>query len=323
MCGSNEDNVYFNIRIKGTDPNLGQGTRGNRAKFEVSTIEPVLKDASKYELAVIRFSVPTEAVPIFIWKGNDVYNVRMTYGASEVYKNLIFVQNSTSDLYGGSIWNYQEFVDIINNALSDAFTDLKALEPLMPPTEAPFMTYDPSTGLLSYNVEQVYANTTQVFLNEPLYLLVPSFQNFDVKLAPTVYYFQLLAKDNKNNSIIYNGKNYYSTKQEWRTLFLWSDFQTILFETNLIPVNPEYLPSQNNATRQLLTDFEPLEDINNRSAIQFYPRGDLRWYSLTSNDELNNLDLNVLWEDQGGNLYPLYLPDNATLTMKLQFRKIY
>ena len=312
-----DDNIYYNIRIKGSDQNF------NRAKFDVNSIETIVENPLKYELAVIRFSVPTTVIPIFLWKGDEFFSVKMTYGASEVNQFLTFSPNSNNKLYGDAIWNYQEFVDIINVALEDAYLALKVLEPLMPPTEAPFITYNPETSLLTWNIEQVYANTTKVFFNENLYLLVPSFQNYDQFISPGVYFFQMLCKDNRNNSTLIKGKNYFSTKQEYPTLFLWSDFQTILFETNLIPVNPEYLDTQDNDTRRVLSDFQPLEGQNDRTTIQYFPAGPLRYYDLTNNNELSDIDLNVLWEDKNGISYPLYLSNDDVLTMKILFKKKY
>tara|TARA_R110002126_G_scaffold45043_3_gene127926 strand:- start:1253 stop:2206 length:954 start_codon:yes stop_codon:yes gene_type:complete len=312
-----DNNIYYNIRIKGSD------TNDNRARFNVNSIQTVVDNPLNYELAVERFKVPTTVIPIFIWKGDDYFRITMTYDNSTVVQPLLFIPNTNNQLYGNAIWNYQEFVDIINVALSSAYSALKLLEPLMPPTEAPFITYNSDTQLLTFNIEQVYSNTTKVYLSEFLYLLVVSFQNYNLKLPSGDYIFQMLCKDNRNNSTIINGKNYYSTKQEYSTLFLWNDFTTLLFETNLIPVNPEYLDSQNNDTRRILSDFQPLEGLNDRVSIQYYPSGPLRFYDLTNNTALSDMDLNIYWEDKTGTLYPLYLTDDDVLTMKILFKKKY
>ena len=131
-----DNNIYYNIRIKGSD------TNDNRARFNVNSIQTVVDNPLNYELAVERFKVPTTVIPIFIWKGDDYFRITMTYDNSTVVQPLLFIPNTNNQLYGNAIWNYQEFVDIINVALSSAYSALKLLEPLMPPTEAPFITYN-------------------------------------------------------------------------------------------------------------------------------------------------------------------------------------
>ena len=115
--------------------------------------------------------------------------------------------------------------------------------------------------------------------------------------------------------------NYIKVEQEFSTLFLWSDVYNILFETNSIPVSTENLASQTNITRRIITDFEPLQDIQNRSAIQFFPQGPLRWYDLESNTPLTRIDLNILWSTKEGKIFPLRMNSTDELSIKLEFRR--
>lgn len=312
-----DNHIYYNIEIsKAVDP-LQIGIFG-LIKFNENRTVPIVDKPSDYHLAVTRFNLPAQLIPIFIWPGDDKYFVKMTFGFSTVTKYLQFIPNTTgNDFYGNTIWEYQEMIDILNKALSDAYTDLKALEPTMTPTEAPFMTYDADSKLLKWNIEQLYANTTKVYFSNQMFeRYFNSFQVFDLNTD-----YQMLCKDNGNNSTVINGKNYFSTYQEYRTIDLWSDIKAILFETNRIPTSPEFLSGQKNITRQVLTDFVPTEGINDRSNIQYYPQGPLRYYDLNSNYPLRETDLSLRWEDRNGNTYPLYLQDNEKFTMKLLFRK--
>jgi hypothetical protein len=109
--------------------------------------------------------------------------------------------------------------------------------------------------------------------------------------------------------------------EEYSTLFLWNDLQKIILETDSIPTAPELLGSQTNKTRKIITDFEPLSQINDRSTIQFFPQGALRFYDLISNYPLTNMNVKIYWADKAGTQYPIYLNNTDNLTIKLYFKK--
>jgi len=315
----NSDNIYYNIEISKTLDPQQLGIFG-QIKYSENRVEPILENPSNYHLAVVRFNLPAQLLPIFVWPGDDKYYIKMTFGSTDVIKYLKFISNTTgNDFYGNTIWDYQEMIDIVNKTLSDAYNELKSLEPSMTPTEPPFITYDSVSKLLIWNIEKLYANTTKVYFSNVLFIRY--FNSFQVYHPDPKIEYQMLCKDNGNNSKTINNKDYFSTYQEYVTINLWGSIKSILFETNTIPTSLEFLSGQNNITRQVLTDFLPTEEINNRSHIQYFPQGSLRFYDLNSNSPLRRIDLSLLWEDREGNVYPIYLQDNEKFTMKILFRK--
>ena len=132
---------------------------------------------------------------------------------------------------------------------------------------------------------------------------------------------QILFQNQGDNLRVIGAVTYIEIVQEYSTLALWSDFTTIVFETDTIPVEPEYQPSQNDTTRRLITDFEPLEDINNREKFQYFGSGWKRYYDLRSSYPMREIDIKAYWEDRDGKLYPIYLGADEALTMKILFRK--
>ena len=336
---SDVNNIYYNIRIENDGSKLFQP-----ANYSVNRTSPVVDKPNDYELAVVRFSVPASNIPIMVWgslpfdpKTNpsskiNKFSVSMAFDGLTITKTLVFLQNSSgNDFYGDTIWNYQEFIDIINVGLFDAFTDLKVAKPSAPPTQAPQISYDPKTRLCSLYAEQTYNTgsvinlapvvpTIRVYLNTELYSYFPSLQSFEQEENdPSAH--QILIKNNFGNTLTLNGAPYFQMEQEYSTLALWNDFSTIVFETDSIPVSPEYQPTQNDTTRRLITDFEPLEDINNREQFQYFGSGWKRYYDLMSAYPLNTVDIKAYWEDKNGQLYPIYIGTHEVLTMKILFRK--
>tara|TARA_R110002126_G_scaffold45043_3_gene127925 strand:- start:259 stop:1218 length:960 start_codon:yes stop_codon:yes gene_type:complete len=314
------DNVYYNIRINSE-------TSQGRAFYDENRVAPILNNPSEYELAIERFRIPATDIPIFIWKGDDYFKVTMSYNGIDVTEPLVFIPNiSVPDTYGDAIWNYQELIDILNVALSNAYTAINIASPGSSPTEAPFLTYDADTQLLTFNAEQLYDTngvpTIDIYFNSPLYLLVPSFQTFSNSQIPLKEY-QIIVKNNLNNITTIGGKAYYSTKQEYNTLSLWNDLVSIAFETDSVPVSAEKQGDQKNVVKRIMTDFEPLEDINNRQAFQFYPQGPLRFYDMNSIYPLSRIDLKVYWVDKNDKSYPIFINENEVLTVKILFRKKY
>jgi hypothetical protein len=316
-----EDNVYYNIRI------VNEAESAKHAVYSQNRTVPILERPEDYELAVMRFSVPALFIPIFLWETPTPFSVSMIYDGADVTEDLVFIpraNNPNNPPYGEAVWNYQELIDMINVALKSAWDAMKIAKPASPTTEAPFMVYDAKTELCSLYAEKLFdssTNTIDILFSKRLFVLLPSLQSFVDTLTPNLTRYQILVKDNKTNSTTYNAKDYYIMEQEYSTLALWNGFSTIVFETDSIPVEPEFLATQNNTVRRLLTDFEPLSTINNRQVFQYFPQGKVRYYDMKSSYPMKRIDLRVYWQDNFGKVYPLYLGQGDVLTMKLMFRK--
>ena len=331
MNRQNDRNIYYNIQQ--TNGNFGSA----QAVFETNRVSPVLYNPSLYEMSVIRFSVPAYEIPILFFRREDLdpefkgddpefYEVTLQYEDVIISKRLVHIENELPrTLYNkDAVWAYQELVDSINIGYKEAFDELKIAKPLAPQTEAPFITFDPVSNLFSLYAEQSYdvtsATTMGIFMNKVLFKLFPSFEiKFDASLG-TSRNHQILVKNNKLNTTTYNGLPYFIMIQESSTLSQWSDFTSIQFQTNSIPVNKELLPTQEDETIAILTDFEITVSEPSRETIQYFPRGPLRFYDLKSEYPLSDIDLKITWKDKRNNTYPLYLSSGDSFTVKLLFR---
>ena len=319
------DHLYFNITIKPDELNKGQAT------FSQNRVEPILQNPSLYDVAVIRFTVPAENIPIFIWQDNK-FEIVLTYKGVNYKSVLQYVENidpSTFTDFPPSVWNYNDFIQSINLAFEDAYQQLKTAEPLAPFTRAPRMVYEPTDRLNSIYVEPTYssdittADKIEVWLNLPLGDLFRGFQNFGgvqgLEDDPAKIW-RIIFRANITNEKTINGVQYLVATEEFSGLFRWSTLKALLFETDM-PVISESQGTQKNVFRQILTDFEPAEEFADTSSIQYFPRGAVRFYEMTSTYPLTRVNVKVSWEDKNGNVYPVFLSGDDTLTMKLYFKR--
>jgi len=318
------DHIYYNIDIRKPDDYKDLPFQ---AVFNETRVEPVLKIPSDYELAVVRFSIPSQNIPIFLWKEN-AFSVSLKYLNFVFTTTLQFIPNSPGgnyDYYGKSIWNYQDLIDSINVGLLTSFNNFVAGVPpfLNIPTKAPYMIYDATTQLCSLialtKYDSSFVNPVFIYFNGALSNYFPALQNFGT--GDPILTKMIVVKNNFNNEIQIGTDEYYKMSEEYSTLFLWNDLQKILIETDTIPVVNELLGSQTNKTQKIITDFEPLSQINDRSMIQYYPQGPLRFYDMISNYPMTNMNVKIYWADKAGKTYPIYLNSTDNLTIKLYFKR--
>lgn len=318
------DHIYYNVDIR-KPPEYANLPFA--AIFNETRVDTILKDPSKYELSVVRFNIPAQNIPIFLWVDN-AFSVSIKYLNFTFTTVLQFIPNSPGgsyDYYGPSVWNYQDLIDSINVGLLASFNAFVAGTPAFvgKPTLPPYMIYTASTELCALVAPIAYdttiANPVYIYFNDNLANYFPALQNFGT--ADPILNKWIRVKNNFNNKSTIAGNDYYVITEEYSTLFLWNDLQKIVLETDTIPVNSELLGSQTNKTRKIITDFEPLSSVNDRSAIQFFPQGALRFYDLISNYPLTNINIKVYWQGKNEKVYPIYLGDTDNLTIKLYFKK--
>lgn len=332
------NNEYYNIRVyKPLDVKTSISSPVAPVSFNATRTSPVLNRPSDYSVAVVRFYLPSE-LPIFVFDPKpggigEFLQMGMSYDGYTKITDLVYDPYCADCLPTNSVLYYQEFIDMINTALKTTFDDLKAPanKPLAPPTQAPYFTYDSVTKLCSLYAQNTYdselPNPVKIYMNATMFSrFFPSLIPKSIDIVGDQNYFWLRVQDNKNNNPTFDTSipaGYLQMKQEYTTLALWNDVQSILLETDHIPVNSEFEGTENDITRRILTDFEPVTEINNRQAFQYQPSGALRWYDLKSEYPLSSIDLKVFWQSKAGVVYPLILLQGGVATLKLRFKHKY
>lgn len=121
--------------------------------------------------------------------------------------------------------------------------------------------------------------------------------------------------------------NYYQMIQDKPSIYSWQGLTSIVFVTQSIPVNNEYIKGLSNNTgvsnifRPILTDFEPDLSLRNRDVYQYIPQAQYRYTELNGHTPLTVLDISVYWQDEELNLHQLLIPNGSVASIKFQFIK--
>lgn len=190
------DNVYLNIDIANTNNTFfTDGAVGFPMRYTEERTEAILNNTSDYDVAVARFSIPIDGLPIIlapIQLGQTGINltswyVTLKYGSNYYQQALIHVPTqlggtpvppivpSTQQIQDQYYFYYgyyqvDDFLKVLNTALATAFAALKAANLGIASTQPPIFLFNYQTQLFSFYVQNSYvADNITLFMNETLY----------------------------------------------------------------------------------------------------------------------------------------------------------
>lgn len=249
------------------------------------------------------------------------------------------------------LYNYITFIRMCNIALKAAFDNL-ASQTTLPlngnsPAAAPYFIYDAPTQLISLICQKVnYINTAAnpifIYFNSilaPFLYSIAYTDNQDSPRTDTINYFNVT--DNYNNTLqndpVVNIGVCLQFQQEYISLDYWNSFKSLIITSNTLPIKPEATPpgprsslilqnqlnSSNINSRLILSDFQPdlLKLAGQFSSIASYQPGfsDYRLINMYSSQPIRKINIILSWVDTYGNIFPIYLNQGNTASIKLAF----
>jgi hypothetical protein len=252
---------------------------------------------------------------------------------------------------------YQQFVDIFNTALYEGLVDV-GLGNLIPKC---YLYYNSVTHLFELNLDDTFGPqitstptgystalaTAYLQLNPPLNNLLLSFNSIygqppslpvGYDLTPT-YYTVVPPQTGAGPTAPSTGtgirfvEDYPSTQTG-----LWSPIDALCFTSSFLPLAPEQgtvptivgTSNLGNSGFQTGAGFTPIiTDIafqgapeNALTSTLYTPLAEYRISSLTSAGPVQTVDINVFFRYRlTGQLIPVFMPNNSSITMKIMFRK--
>lgn len=344
--------IYYDIDILNNDQ--AHGLPSPNLNYSEARTNPILNCPSNYFASIVRFSLETPSLPIFIpqikigGSANDtIYTIYMkNTGSSTVHAEDVTyipsnstlvvsppssVQDLSNEYY--FVYTYQQWINMLNQTLHDlAVTQFGE-------TNAPFFQFDTTTSLLKFYVPASYGTTYQFFVNNQLQTLLDSFQ-FNYTNINSLYgnQWQLLySNQNYLNNVTLNSVAYWVMYQESTTIPLLNPIQSLIFTCSFLPIvasltappkvfgaDASLFSTGNNANiTPIITDFEVnLSNTDTYKEIVVYnPTAEYRLIDMQSSYPVNQIDISVYWKDIYGVLHPFKLNSGCTCSIKLMFRR--
>jgi hypothetical protein len=336
------------------------------ASFNLAKTVPVLRESNKYLMTVAKLSVSTNTVPrmySYIQSydvGNTdpnvtIWNVALNYNGKFVNQPIIHVpqgdylqppnltaNNRYQDLSPQyqqyyKIDSIQHFVDMMNTALTSAFTQLQGfVSPALNTTTAPYFLFNRSTGFIDLVADYNFYNpnlTTPVliYMDPNLKSIMRNYNYYeDTQLGD---YFQFIMRNEPGDTT-----NTYC-RQECEQL---NQFSTAMVElavsSSNMGIRPTYqdgaaqigVENQTNAqslttSRSLITSFSVQEtpaSNDNRIILTYTPSGQYRYFSIDNSSAINNIDLQVTYKDIYANEFLLQLAPGGFVDLLIQFARV-
>lgn len=310
-------NVYFNLCINNTK------STSEPAAYVENTQVPIVDRGCDYTLSIVRFFIPGQAIPIFVWDFDQpdkqlfvgLYNL----GNNTNFSRRVLLDPSYSPLQPDYIWTYQSFLTMVNTAFS-----LAALDAGVNP--APVLWFDPSTKefKLRWSLAQVNSGIWFVTFNSNMFGFVNTLPA--IKLGENL-------PNRRDYQAIFD-LSYPATSQtipgtvEIRTevncQYAWNALVRIFIVSDTIGTLPErqYSVAGNGNGYNIITDFEPLvtNDFRVDDVFQYYPQGELRRIDIIDTKPLSKVDFRLYWEDRFGVIRPVLIPPNKFISLKILFQ---
>jgi hypothetical protein len=247
----------------------------------------------------------------------------------------------TSDYY--YCMNFQYMINLINVTLKTAMDKLKVLAPVLNTVDPPFLSWNQDNTATFYARESHFDvdvfPQVRIYFNRPMYSLLSSFPALKFNITnPNNKYYQILMRRFDGSKVVvlpsFGIDALIFSNQEYCTINQWTPVSSVMFVTSTIPIiatqlstpvvyidgKPNNLNSTYNNFANIISDVSSNE-LAYKPELLYLPSAEYRLIDMTNDQPLTQIDVEVHWRDKLGIIRALYLPPNASCSMKLLFRK--
>jgi hypothetical protein len=297
----------------------------------------IVDHANDYYLAVDRFNIPCDNIPLLIFDPTlNYYLVEMEYngtfsGPITVPYIPSYPTASPADPKYYYVFGFDIMLKMINQAISTAFTALGALIGLPVGSVAPYFQINHDSLLIQY-VAQSANYDTDLPLHINLYLNRNAYSFFYG--IPIQYDASAVSRNahilsyNQHNNIV--GSTYVMTTNKGiSTLTNWNVCKGIILASDFMPTEPEdlpYLQSQNSGLlnkRNILANFDFVYDLAHPmpDVAQYILNSVYKLIDLNGRNSIDTIDIKIYWYDIHNNIYNLDLNFTKALSIRFVFIK--
>ena len=337
-----ERRKYYNLTFINTN------TFNVPAEASESRSTAILDNPSDWIMSVVRFDIDAHSLPLNLpaMQHNSLTETQsyVTVKKNGVYfsENVTYQSNTLGEKIP-AIYNYQRWLDLVNDALKIAYNGLGGVG------FSPIYIFNPLTGLIDLYVDSDFIEDTvnkfEIYFNPVLYLYLTNFQYDFYPEFNLLHRFKLNITNENTILLPPNGsrvgyplaiQNYsgtlYKISQFAPGTSSWSSVRGIVLQSTLIPARKESVPLNTDVSNNLnsnsilpiISDFlVPVEQLvtDNRCVLEYLPTAEYRRLDLLSATALKNIDFKIYWSDFLGKLYPVELFPNTGMSIKILFEK--
>ncbi len=382
------DQLYFDITVSNFESTT---TKPPQFYFNEQRTMPFIRNPQDYYLSILRFTMETGSLPVFIPsiqpsqndRNKTIYSFTLeytdpgtstTFTSGQTYIDFIpqhstnsarlppapnttvnGLQNNNTGYY--NIYNYGWLIDLMNNTLETAFTQLKTAISNGGGTQiandifAPFFNWDTTSNTaILYSDFSVFgtnngATPYKIYLNAPLFGLFPTFpcKYLGYENVTLGKNFLFEPRNNGSSDLDTITPEPATTPATYRAVKVYQDSSTIanfspitaiVFTSNTLPIqanqvstplifnnNQEVVLGGNNSDfANIITDLVS-DSGQYKPNIVYNPTSEYRLITLYGNRPLFNIDLNIFWRNKFGELIPFNINSGECVTMKVAFLK--
>jgi len=336
----NGDNIYFDVNI------FNNTNTFKNANYNEARVSNILNNPSDYYLAIDKLRIPSDTIPIFIFR-DDTYKVSFSFNGTTRTRSVEYIPilNPITPNDRQDVYSYQLFIEMINAVIRDTLIDLQTAiggplpvpDPNVSTNPVPQFIYSGENEPISIRFPEEYSKsvvdpTVDFFMNYDLYSF---FENFNVEFNGSFTddaSYKIKVYDTGNNyeaisaTPSINAYNAFVMTQDAPSFYLWYDFKDVIITSNMLPIGKELLGTadQDGADRTLsiLTDIDlSFFGTGESKDIIYIPQPQYRLIDLNSHVELRNIDFQFAFRDRLNNIYQMSLAPKTGLTMKILFIK--
>jgi hypothetical protein len=322
------DHNYLDITIKG-NPRTSIGNTFVRAEYREQRTEAILAIPNQWELGIVRFSVPSDNIPLFSFPNNTFFVRLIDVTTGGIFIQPVIYTFSIVNPYGLAfqpIYTYSTFITLINVALAAAFLALKTANPAFPGIHPPVLQYDSATKIISLYAEIAAwsdaLNLGTISFNNAL---IRYFYGLESISTPDPEYQMLLVYSRVGNTVTYLGQPNYVMASDFIDVLNWDEVAQVLITTTSVPIIPEQKAIANNQNavfQSLLTDFNFAgQGFREAGRLTFYNQANIRFYDMISDHPMTQFDLVFLFSDLAGNTFPIFISEADSANIKVIFKR--
>ena len=325
---SGESDIYVDLHL-----NNSVTTSENQyvaASFMNYASQPILRHCNDHQLAIIRFTLDTQTLPIFeATIGTDnatIYSFTMTYNGTVYQKYMTFIPQVIGEMR--YLYSYQSMMYMVNQCLIECLIGLNGMITL-PTTDAPIMSFNPDSFKASMALDSNFygyneANKINIYMNYSMAALFGS-------LPTTIIGNNTSGMNVQINNLISVDHNLLT--QDYSTYAVWNPVQSIIFTSNLLPCHPSITPQiqlyqdgvlkPNNSSfnfLNILTDF--IGDNEEFKPFVQYNASIYRWIGLKSGASIKDIDIQIYWMNKfSGEIFPVMIGAGGSASVKILITK--